>query len=314
MNHFEHELSRVESQNIGRNTRVWAFAHILPGAQIGDDCNVCDHVFIENDVVVGDRVTIKSGVQLWDGVRLHDDVFVGPNATFTNDPFPRSRAYRTDAVETVVEANASIGANATILPGVRIGRNAMIGAGSVVTGNVPANAIVIGNPARITGYASSPPLGTSVERPGSSPVEAVPDGLPLGRKGVVLMRSVTHTDLRGSLVAREGNDLPFVPARVFTVFGVPSKEVRGEHAHRRCEQLLTCVSGSVEVLWDDGLHRGQVTLDGPATSLYIPPGVWGSQFRFTSGATLVVLASLPYDSADYVRTYEEFMSLYGHRG
>ena len=309
--HFEHELSLVESLNVGRNTRVWAFAHILPGARIGEDCNVCDHVFIENDVIVGDRVTIKSGVQLWDGVRLEDDVFVGPNATFTNDPFPRSRVYRSERMETIVERHASIGANATIVPGVRIGQNAMVGAGAVVTSDVPANAIVMGNPARISGYTSAGSTLDDVD-----PLEQVADahardGGTLGRSGVRLLRLSTHTDLRGSLVALEGDAIPFSPQRVFTVFAVPSKEVRGEHAHRRCEQLLTCVAGSVDVLWDDGRDRGQLTLNTPARSLYMPAQVWGSQFKFSADAVLVVLASLPYDPEDYIRTYAEFVRVYG---
>src|SRR6478609_8191206 len=132
-----HPLALCESVTIGENTRVWAFAHVLPGATIGKDCNICDHVFIENDVSVGDRVTIKCGVQLWDGIRLEDDVFVGPNVTFTNDRMPRSRQYLEKYPETFVKKGASIGANSTVLPGITIGQYAMVGAGSVVTRNVP---------------------------------------------------------------------------------------------------------------------------------------------------------------------------------
>jgi UDP-2-acetamido-3-amino-2,3-dideoxy-glucuronate N-acetyltransferase len=150
-----HQHALVEpGARIGPGTRIWAFAHILPGAVIGRDCNICDQTFIENDVVVGDRVTIKSGVQLWDGVTLGDDVFVGPNATFTNDPFPRSRQRPTSFPRTFVCNGASIGANATILPGLTIGEAAMVGAGAVVTKDVPPEAIVVGNPARIVGYVN----------------------------------------------------------------------------------------------------------------------------------------------------------------
>jgi acetyltransferase-like isoleucine patch superfamily enzyme/dTDP-4-dehydrorhamnose 3,5-epimerase-like enzyme len=301
--YFQHEHALVESADIGDGTRVWAFAHVLPGARIGADCNICDHVFVESDVVVGDRVTVKCGVQLWDGVRLHDDVFIGPNATFTNDAFPRSRDHTRPLMETVVERGASIGANATVLPGIRIGRNAMVGAGSVVTGDVPPNAIVVGNPARIMGYVETA-LGGGEP---SSGARATERSAPLGRRGVRIIESGTFADLRGSLSVLDYDSLPFTPARMFTVFSVPSKEVRGEHAHRRCEQLLTCVSGSVRVLWDDGLHRGEVVLDRPGTSMYMPAMVWGSQYRFEN-ATLVVLASLPYDSDDYIRTYDEFMN------
>src|SRR6476661_6417785 len=130
---FVHERGICESTDVGIGTRIWAFAHVLPGAVIGANCNICDHVFIENDVIVGDSVTVKSGVQLWDGVRLGNGVFVGPNATFTNDRFPRSKGRPERFLETVVEDGASIGASATILPGLRIGRGSMVGAGAVVT-------------------------------------------------------------------------------------------------------------------------------------------------------------------------------------
>jgi acetyltransferase-like isoleucine patch superfamily enzyme len=122
---------------------------------MGTDCNICDHVFIENDVVIGNRVTIKCGVQVWDGVTLEDDVFVGPNATFTNDGFPRSREWPDPFARTLVKKGATIGANATLLPGITVGRGAMVGAGAVVTHDVPANAIVVGNPAFIRGYVGS---------------------------------------------------------------------------------------------------------------------------------------------------------------
>jgi UDP-2-acetamido-3-amino-2,3-dideoxy-glucuronate N-acetyltransferase len=146
---FQHPQALVESVTIGKGTRIWAFAHVLPNAQIGEDCNICDHVFVENEVSVGDRVTIKCGVQLWDGVTLEDDVFVGPNVTFTNDPFPRSRQYPQAFSITLVRRGASIGANATILPGLTIGEGALVGAGSVVTKDVPARTVVFGNPASI---------------------------------------------------------------------------------------------------------------------------------------------------------------------
>lgn len=147
MNYFTHEKALVESDTIGENTRIWAFVHILPNAVIGADCNICDHVFIENDVFIGDRVTIKCGVQIWDGLRLEDDVMVGPNATFTNDLFPRSKQ-PFELKQTYVRKGASIGANATILAGVEIGEGSMVGAGAVVTKNVPPFAVVVGNPAK----------------------------------------------------------------------------------------------------------------------------------------------------------------------
>lgn len=154
---FIHALADVQTSAIGNGTKVWQFAVILPGARIGMDCNINCQCFIENDVIVGDRVTLKPGVQLWDGLRLGDDVFVGPNVTFTNDRTPRSKRYPTSFLSTVVETGASIGANATILPGVTIGAHAMVGAGSVVTKDIPAGQLWVGNPARYRGPA--PRLG-----------------------------------------------------------------------------------------------------------------------------------------------------------
>lgn len=155
MTTFIHAQSLCETKQIGEETRIWAFTHILPGAQIGKNCNICDHVFIENDVIIGDNVTVKCGVQLWDGVTIEDNVFIGPNVTFTNDKFPRSKVYPEKFLRTLVKKNASIGANATLLSGIVIHENAMIGAGSVVVKSVPPNAVVIGNPAKIIRYLSS---------------------------------------------------------------------------------------------------------------------------------------------------------------
>ena len=143
-----HPLSDVQSSHIGAGTRVWQFVVVLAGARIGRECNINAHCFIENDVLLGDRVTVKSGVQLWDGVTVEDDVFIGPNATFTNDRFPRSTVYPEAFEKTRIAKGASIGANATIVCGVTIGEGALIGAGSVVTHDVPAGQTWVGNPAR----------------------------------------------------------------------------------------------------------------------------------------------------------------------
>lgn len=143
-----HKLADVADCTIGENTKIWQFVVILAGAKIGAECNICAQVFIEGDVVIGDRVTVKSGVQLWDGVRIGNGVFIGPNATFTNDRFPRSKVYPDSFAQTVIEDGASIGAGAVILPGVRVGARAMVGAGAVVARDVAAGSLVVGNPAR----------------------------------------------------------------------------------------------------------------------------------------------------------------------
>lgn len=299
---FMHPNSIVESKQIGKATRVWAFAHVLPGAVIGEDCNICDHVFIENDVVVGNRVTVKCGVQLWDGIRLEDDVFIGPNATFTNDPFPRSKKYPTEFSKIVVQKGASIGANATILPGITIGQNAMVGAGAVVTRDVPPNSIVMGNPARIVNYVTE---SFETEETVAQPVSGDQD-LPV--KGAVLIRLPEITDLRGSLTFAESPGLlPFEPRRFFMIYDVPSKDVRGEHAHKELHQLLVCVKGACSVVLDDGNVRAEVRLDAPTLGLHIPPKVWATQYKFTSDAALLVFASDVYKAEDYIRNYNEYL-------
>ena len=137
-----------EDVKIGARTRVWAFSHILSGAVVGEDCNVCDHTFIEGKVILGDRVTVKCGVYLWDGIIIEDDVFIGPAAVFTNDLVPRSRQHPEEYAKTILKQGCSIGANSTILAGNSIGRWALVGAGSVVTKDVPDYGVVWGNPAK----------------------------------------------------------------------------------------------------------------------------------------------------------------------
>jgi UDP-2-acetamido-3-amino-2,3-dideoxy-glucuronate N-acetyltransferase len=304
---FKHPNAIVESANIGKGTRVWAFSHILPGAKIGEDCNICDHTFVENDVVIGNRVTIKCGVQLWDGVTLEDDVFVGPNATFTNHPLPRSKQYPPAYSKTLVRKAASIGANATILPNVTVGANAMVGAGAVVTKDVPPNAIVVGNPARIHGYVNSHlsrgELIPQVQRP-----DLVPREIPVS--GVKTYDLPIVSDLRGKLSFAEiGQSLPFLVKRYFVVFDVPSHEVRGEHAHKELHEYLVCVNGSSSVIVDDGRNRAEIVLDNPAIGLHLPPMTWTTQFRYSRDAVMVVLASDIYRADDYIRDYDEFLQL-----
>lgn len=153
---FIHPLADVAESQIGQGTRVWQFVVVLKGAKIGVDCNICAQTLIEGDVLIGDRVTVKSGVQIWDGSVIGDDVFIGPNTTFSNDLYPRSKQYPTKFSGVTIHNGASIGANATLLPGITIGERAMVGAGAVVTKDVPARAVVVGNPAKIVRYLDDP--------------------------------------------------------------------------------------------------------------------------------------------------------------
>lgn len=307
-----HAHALCETEMVGEGTRIWAFAHLLPGAQIGQRCNICDHVFIENDVVIGNDVTIKCGVQLWDGIRLGNDVFVGPNATFTNDRFPRSKRYPDRFLQTIIEDGASIGANATILPGIRVATGAMVGAGAVVTRDVPPHATVVGNPAVIVGYRNGARLQAG--RTSTAATSELPGEIGTRRelqvRGCWIERLPHYTDMRGSLTPLEtGKGLPFEPQRVFLVHGVPSNHVRGEHAHHRCEQLLVAAHGALSVVVDDGVVREEVLLDDPSIGLYLAPMIWGVQYKFGKDTVLMVAASAAYDASDYIRDYSEFRRL-----
>jgi len=303
---FKHETAIVESPSIGAGTRIWAFAHVLPGAVIGAACNICDQTFIENEVRIGDRVTIKCGVQVWDGITLEDDVFVGPNATFSNDHFPRSGQHPERYARTLVKRGASIGANATILPGLTIGEKAMVGAGAVVTRDVPPMAIVAGNPARIAGYDGAGSLSAGAVS--TTPAEV---GVSATRVAGVTLHRLPHVhDLRGDLTFGEAaNQIPFEVKRYFLVYSVASKEIRGEHAHRSLRQFLICVHGRCHVVADDGTNRQEFVLDSPTIGLHLPPMVWGIQYKYTEDAVMLVLASDKYDPGSYIRDYSEFLKL-----
>jgi len=299
---FIHPLSDVQAKVIGEGTRIWQYAVVMHGAKIGSDCNICSHCLIENDVIIGDRVTVKSGVQLWDGLRIEDDVFVGPNVSFSNDKYPRSKIHPKEFLVTRISKKSSIGSGAVILPGLTIGENSMVGAGAVVTRSVPPNAIVAGNPARITGYVDTQDLSAKNTKPPQS-VGVIASNV----NGVSFHTFRTVPDLRGVLtVAEFEKEIPFSPKRYFFVYNVPSIETRGEHAHKQCEQFLVAVKGSVSVVADDGVNRGEFILDNPNKGLYLPPMVWGIQYNYSSDAVLLVFASHYYDAADYIRNYSEF--------
>jgi acetyltransferase-like isoleucine patch superfamily enzyme/dTDP-4-dehydrorhamnose 3,5-epimerase-like enzyme len=301
---FKHETALVESSRVGEGTRIGAFAHVLEGARIGQDCELCDHTFVENDVILGDRVTVKCGVQLWDGTRIEDDVYIGPNATFSNGV--ASRGQHAERLLTIaIKRGASVGANATILPGLTIGEYAMIGAGTVVTNSVPRHAVVTGNPGRIVSYVG-------LEIPPASPAPVAP-GLTVQStlvEGVVLHRLPIIDDLRGRLsFAEVERNVPFAVKRYFLVFEVPTAEVRGEHAHRAQHQFLVCVHGHCCIVADDGTHRQEFLLDSPAMGIYVPPMTWAVQYKYSADAVLLALSSGAYDPADYIRDYQDFLAL-----
>jgi acetyltransferase-like isoleucine patch superfamily enzyme/dTDP-4-dehydrorhamnose 3,5-epimerase-like enzyme len=297
-----HNLSNVQSIDIGSGTKIWQYCVVLSGAQIGADCNICSHVFIEDDVIIGDRVTVKCGVQLWNGLRVENDVFIGPNVTFTNDIFPRSKKKPNKFAVTKIHSGTSIGANATILPGITIGREAMIAAGSVVTRDVPSYACVKGNPARISGYINKN-LSHKIHAPQSNFIDK-------SIKGVDVIKLNKISDMRGDLLAVDlQKQIPFSVNRIFTVMNVPSHHIRGEHAHLKCHQLIICLQGSVTVAADNGNDRCEWVLNHPENGLHIHPMTWASQYRYTPDAVLFVFASHSYDSADYIRDYEEYLLL-----
>ena len=281
---------------------------MLAGARIGADCNICDHTLFENGSEIGDRVTIKPFVDVGEGVTLEDDVFVGPHVAFTNDPFPRSKRHLASYVRTLVRRGASIGASATILPGVTIGSQAMVGAGAVVTRDVPARAVVVGNPAYVTGYVDSD--GNRMKR--RPPERPEPrNGSPLAG-GAVLHQLPRITDYRGDLSFAELNQsLPFPVTRYFLIFGVPSRQIRGEHAHKTLHQYMVAVHGSCSVRLFDGERSEEVVLDRPECALHVPPMVWTTQYRYSADAVLLVLASDVYREEDYIRDFEQFQAAIG---
>jgi len=296
MAYVKHDTALVETSAIGDGTRIHAFAHILAGAQIGRDCKICDHTFLESDVILGDRVTIHCGVQVWNGVRIADDVTIGPNATFTNGP---ARSH------TIVKRGVSIGANATILRGITIEENVIVSPGTVVTRSVPRNAIVSGNPAAIVSYAGAERMPAP-----AGPAPAAGTAEPTQVEGVLFHRLPLVNDPRGLLsFADTARHVPFEVKRYFLVFQVPSEELRGEHAHRAQHQFLVCVHGRCAVVADDGLHRQEFLLDAPNLAVYLPPMTWGVEYKYSHDAVLLVLSSGEYDPADYIRDYSEFLAL-----
>lgn len=253
-------------------------AHVDPLASIGINC------------------TIGIGAIVEKGCQIGSDVEIGHHAVLLGNGKGSTAVH--------VGNRVKIGANATVHSGITLASGCIVCPGAVVTRNVPPGAIVEGNPASIIGYvnaASNTPLKSGREQRGPSEISTEV-------RGVTLHNFPIISDLRGSLTVGEfPNQIPFLPQRYFMVFGVPSREIRGEHAHHACHQFLVCVRGSCAVVADDGTNRAEFSLDAPNIGLYLPPKTWGIQYKYSPDALLLVFASHHYDAADYIRDYDEFI-------
>jgi UDP-2-acetamido-3-amino-2,3-dideoxy-glucuronate N-acetyltransferase len=296
--------AHFEGESLGAGSRVLAYVRVAPGVAIGRNCVLHEYAVLIGAVTLEDDVAVQTGAQLLGPVRVEEGVTVGAGAVVGEAP-PSGENHDRQAGEIVVRRFASIGANVTVVRGVAVGRRAVVEPGSVVTQNVPANAVVSGNPATIVAYVDSgqePSAGEVV-----SPASVGPAITDTRVPGVTIHRLAYARDLRGSLTAAEFSSLPFSPRRLFTVYDVPSESVRGAHAHRTCAQFLVCTLGAVSCLVDDGSAREEIRLARPDIGLHIPPMIWGTQWKYSRDAVLLVLASHPYDAADYIRDYEEFL-------
>ena len=248
---------------------------------------------IDPTVELPPDVVVRSGAYVPAGVVLGAGCQIGPNVAFI------------DGAPTCVRRGVRIGANATVYAGITLAAGSVVQPGAVVTRSVPAGAIVGGNPASIVGYVDA-------LRGTESAVPTPPRAAGLTRtpvRGVTLHQFPVIPDLRGSLTVGEfSSQIPFEPQRYFLVYGVPSREVRGEHAHRQCQQFLICLQGSCAVVADDGQRKTEVVLDAPHRGLYLPPMTWGVQYQYSADAMLLVFASHRYDPGDYIREYDEFLA------
>jgi UDP-2-acetamido-3-amino-2,3-dideoxy-glucuronate N-acetyltransferase len=264
---------------------------------ISKDLQKAVNVHIGEGATIQEGCSLGYGAYLCAGISLGKGVHVGPNVTF-------AEAIGLNMPRTQVQERCIVEANATIRGGVVLHSGAVIRAGAVVTRNVPPMAIVEGNPANIVGYVDAMHGTGSVQgTQGTAKVEQT------SVTGVTIHHFPLIPDLRGNLTVGEfDRQIPFTPLRYFMVFGVPNREIRGEHAHRECHQFLICTTGSCSVVADDGLNRAEITLDRINSGVHLPPMTWGIQYKYSPGAVLLVFASHHYDPADYIRDYREFLS------
>lgn len=255
---------------------------------------------VSESAEIGLNCSVAVGAFLSDNVKIGNQVIIGPNATFENprESGPNRRISVGDNVE--------IGAGAVIYAGLTIASGSRVMPGAVVTRSVPPGAIVEGNPAQIIGYVDAQRPQISVD---PKKIAGLPDE-ELGVNGVRIVNFPVIPDLRGMLTVGEfDKQIPFLPKRYFMVYGVPNREVRGEHAHLECHQFLICVHGSCTVVADDGHRKAEVVLDSPSKGIYLPPMTWGIQYKYSENALLLVFASHYYEAGDYIRDYDSFLKL-----
>jgi UDP-2-acetamido-3-amino-2,3-dideoxy-glucuronate N-acetyltransferase len=272
-----------------------------PTAYIGPNCHLQGRIVIEADAVLIGGITLLGEVYIGKDTYIEPGVCLAASQTGFNRP--------TQAVR--IGQKVHVGASSVLCGGVIIGNGAWIEPGTVVVRDIPPHAIVTGHPATIVGYTN--PATDKTQRKANILVPPENHGILKGQvEGVALYNFPQIRDLRGNLSVGEfERDVPFIPKRYFLVFGVPSSETRGQHAHRKCHQFLVAVAGTVSVVVDDGTNREEVHLDRPTAGLMIPAGIWGIQYKYSENAVLLVFASDHYDAGDYIRNYDEFLHFRG---
>jgi UDP-2-acetamido-3-amino-2,3-dideoxy-glucuronate N-acetyltransferase len=282
------------------------FVELSPEAKVGEGCRLGAYCWVPAGVELGDHVEIEGNVILHSGVTIEDGVRIGANVVFDR---PKGMD---EAMKTVLRRGCQIGGNATLAAGVMVGVEAVVEAGAVVTTAVQPHAIVAGNPARVIGFKGAVKAGVRGADGVSDPQHAVASTSCV--RGVQVVDLPFISDPRGNLTVGEfERAVPFQPKRYFITFDVPNARMRGEHAHRECQQFLVCVRGSCAVVVDDGQQREELLLDRPTRGIYVPPMVWATEYKHSSDSTLMVFASHFYDPDDYIRDYLEFIRMVRER-
>jgi acetyltransferase-like isoleucine patch superfamily enzyme len=272
---------------------------------MGRDCFLGARTMIDSGVCIGDRVVLEGGSHLFSGVIIEDDVSIGTNTTFARTR-ERDQATPTLVSSIILRHHCSIGANATLSSGITIGEYALVHAGAVVMHSVQPHAIVSGNPAEVIGFANT------VASIAGAPPSTSSDQPPIVKskvQGVASYQLPLITDPRGNLIVGEfERTLPFIPKRYFMTFDVPNTKLRGEHAHKNCEQFLICIRGSCAVVVDDGIQREEFQLNQPTFGIHLPAMIWSTEYKHSADSLLMAFASDYYDPDDYIRDYQTFLS------